>query len=223
LVAHGNTLDAFDAAVAIGCDWVELDIRITRDGTLVVHHDSDIRGVPIRELDVEDAQRASRQGGHAIQTLHEVLERYAQPLCFDIELKEEGYEALVVDTVRKTHAPDRIVFTSFLESTVARLRQLAPESSTGLLLGHEMADLFPRKRLIDCQASFAVPHRSMLGLGMLRRLRSMGLPVWVWTVNQPNRMRSLMDAGVAGLITDRPDLALGMRATHRSRTKATQG
>ena len=217
LVTHGNTIDAFDAAVAIGCDWVELDVRITRDGTLVVHHDAVIRGVSIRDLDVEDAQQAAKQDGHDLQMLHDVLERYAQPLCFDIELKEGGYESLVLDTVRKTHAPDRVVFTSFLESSVARLRTLAPECRTGLLLGQEIADLFPRQRLIDCKASFAVPHRSMLGLGMLRRLRSMSLPVWVWTVNQPEPMRALMEEGVEGLITDRPDLALAMRTTHRAR------
>ena len=217
LVTHGNTIDAFDAAVAIDCEWVEIDVRITRDGTLVVHHDAVIRGVSIRDLDVEDAQQAAKQDGHDLQMLHDVLERYAKPLCFDIELKEAGYESLVLDTVRKTHTPDRVVYTSFLESAVAQLRQLAPESKTGLLLGHEMADLFPCQRLIDCKASFAVPHRSMLGLGMLRRLRSMNLPVWVWTVNQPEPMRALMEAGVEGLITDRPDLALAMRTTHRAR------
>ena len=219
LVAHGNTKEAFDAAVAIGCNWVDLALRRTRDGTLLVHHDPDIRGVPLRALDVEDALRAGRRDGLELMTLHEVMERYATTLCFDVELKEAGYEQRVLDTVRRSHTPDRLVFTSFLESAVSTLRRLDPDYPTGLLLGQETSDFFPKKRLHACGANFAVPHRSMLGLGLLRRLRSMGLPAWIWTVNDTRQMRAMMELGVAGIITDRPDLALAVRASLHARLK----
>ncbi len=107
------------------------------------------------------------------------------------------------------------MFTSFLESAISTLRRLEPEYPAGLLLGQETTDFFPRKRLKACGANFAVPHRSMLGLGLLRRLRSMGLPAWIWTVNDTQQMKALFELGVAGIITDRPDLALAVRATLR--------
>lgn len=219
LVPYGNTPEAFDVTVATGARWAEIDVRRTSDGALVVHHDADVAGASLARLTLAQARTCAEQAGYTLCTLDEVLDGWGRDLCFDVELKEPGTEAATVATVERHLPPERVVYTSFVDETVAQLRRLAPQAEVGLLLGvgaplsrvrTRLSELFPARRARRCGATFVAPNQALVRAGLLRRMRLAGLPVWVWTVNDPTRMAWLIRNGAAAVITDRPDIGLGI-------------
>ena len=135
LVPHGNTPEAFDVTVATGARWAEIDVRRTSDGALVVHHDADVAGAALGRLTLAQARTCAEQAGYTLCTLDEVLDGWGRDLCFDVELKEPGTEAATVATVERHLPPERVVYTSFVDETVAQLRRLVPQAEVGLQAG----------------------------------------------------------------------------------------
>ncbi len=196
---------------------LELDVRRLADGTLVVHHDADLGHRPLRELDWPVFHEATRLLGYEGLRLEEALEMCAGRIRVDVELKEPGTEADVARIVRERLAPEQAILKSFWDPVVANLRGLLPRYPIGLLLGSDapmhrmdrhLPHVFPERRLARLRPDFVSPGWQWMRFGFLRRMRALGYPVLVWTVNDAAMMRDLLAAGAAGIITDRPDLGL---------------
>lgn len=232
-LAPENTLMAFDNGLAHGADGLELDVRLSADGVPVVLHDlrldrtSNLAGCvsafTARELAEADAgyhfQSAGRQTfrgqGIGIPTLDSVLARYSEvPLI--VELKEEG-EALiaaVIAAVRAAGAADRVCLGSFSRNALRRVRALAPELATSAAREEVRWALyrsrcrFPVRRV--AYGGYQVPEVSrgsrVVSPRFVADAHGAGLPVQVWTVDRPEDAQRLIEWGVDGLITDRPDL-----------------
>lgn len=229
LVEHENTLEAFARTAEVGAGWVEIDVRRLGDGTLVVHHDPLIQGTPLSHLTRDGLQRRASTLGFSVPTLEEALDFCAGRLGVDIELKEVGTEADAAALARRLLPAGSYVYTSFHDRVIAGLKLLDPEARAGLLLGHpnpeapllkRLTELYPLERLRSCGADFAAPNRMLVRMGLLRRLRAAGFPVWVWTVNDATRIRRLLQAGVEAIITDVPDLAVQLRDRIQSPAEA---
>ena len=226
-----NTAPAFEGARALGVDHLETDVRVTADAAAVLWHDrrlyrydgspTPIAALPLRAL--EDRAGARPR----ILTLAEALERFPDA-SFNVDVKDEGAAPAVVAAVREAHAEDRVLLVSASERTCARLRRGAPGAWHGT----------SQPRAIAAVAAIAAASRPALerilspcdvvqlpwtALGAGRRLRArvhaLGehcREVHAWTVNHPQEMRALLEAGVDGIITDRSDLALALlRERHR--------
>ena len=203
-----NTVAAFRASSRRAVDAVELDVRRTADGQLVVHHDAEFAGRPIGASLLADLRESGQ-----LATLAEVL-RAVRPGCqVDIELKEAGYERLVVREALSVKDAGDLLFTSFDDDAVAAVKEAAPDVRAGLLLGlsspqmplrTRLSELFPGVRLRRCRADFVAPHWRLLRAGFLGRMRRAGYPVFVWTVNSEPLIRRFSESRVAALVTDRP-------------------
>lgn len=223
--APENSLAAFEAAIAAGADMVELDVRLTADGVLVVHHDSTARGIPISRLTYQQL----RERREAMTTLSDAAALCRSRISVDIEIKTPGIEARVVELVMSTLDPGQVVVTSLHAGVIAAIKTLEPRLVCGLLLGpgHQRVrtELFsnnPFDWLERSNADFVLPHQLLIPLGratrpasrpaLLRRLSARGTPVVVWTVNGPDRIfRYLKDPRIAGVITDVPEVAAEVR------------
>jgi glycerophosphoryl diester phosphodiesterase len=184
-VAPENTLEAFEKAIELGADMIELDVRRSGDGALVVSHDP-----------VDATTRP-------LPRLEEVVDLCAGRIALDVELKEPGLEEATLRVVQRVD----VVVTSFLDDVVAAAKQLRPDVRAGLLLGADtpLDDRIEARRRA-AGADFLAPHVSLLDNG----LRGDGLAVW--TVNdEPRLRRYLADSSVAAVITDDPALALRLR------------
>jgi glycerophosphoryl diester phosphodiesterase len=224
--APGNTPAAFEAAIALGVDAVELDVRRTSDGVLVVHHNASRRGVPVAMLTYSALIRLSRYEPPVLDT---VLDLCAGRVAVDVEIKEPGYEAEVIEKASRRFSRQQLLYTSFEESVVSRIRELDPGAHCGLLLGPgrlrsraQRYEALPFDLAERCGANALVVHqwlaplrgrtRRVPGTGLLAEARMRGFPMLVWTVNGPQRLRAyLADGRVAGIITDLPGLALETR------------
>lgn len=215
---HENTLEAFEKAIQLNADMIELDVRRIQNNLFVVYHDECIDEKPVKDLTYEDICRVTRL---KIPTLEDVLKMTRSRIKLDIELKEEGYEKEVINLILKLLEEDEFVITSFNENSLKIIKEVFPGIRTGLILGKSnpknpfrtwLSELFPFKRCQKINGDFLVPHWRLLKFGFLRRAKKRKLPVFVWTVNEANLLsKFLRDTRIDGIITDKIDIALQRR------------
>jgi glycerophosphoryl diester phosphodiesterase len=196
-----NSLEAFEEAVAAGADLVELDVRRTADGALVVTHDPRFGGLLVARTPLDEL----RARPHPPPLLEEVVARLAGRIGLDVELKEAGYEAVVLAALHPALRGDApVLVTSFRPEAVAAVRRLAPQLQAGLLLADRRAI---RRRLEASGATVALPWTRRRG-----RAVEHGLPEIAWTVDDPRALAArLRDPRVAGVITDVVSRAVTLR------------
>jgi glycerophosphoryl diester phosphodiesterase len=241
--APENTVAAFEAAIALGADAVELDVRRTADGVLVVHHNASRRGVPLSMLTYSRLVRLSR---HEPPRFDTVLDLCAGRIGVDIEVKEPGFEAEVIDAASSRFPREQLLYTSFEETVIAAIRRLDANARCGLLLGPgrlrsrtQRYEGLPFDLAERCGADLLAVHQWLAplrrrrgrapGTGLLAEAQARGFPMMVWTVDGPQRLRAyLADGRVAGIITDLPGLAVETRrellaGAGREGTKVSRG
>jgi glycerophosphoryl diester phosphodiesterase len=206
-LAPQNSLAAFEEAVQLGCDAIELDVRRTLDGRVVVVHDARSGVRPIAKLTHEELQGRARHR-HA-PALEEVLELVAGRIGVDLELKEDGYVEQAMAIVKRRLAPEQYVVTSFRDSVLPTVKRTAPAVRTGLLLSPRGQIGQLPHRVAATKVDFLAPHGRLARAGLLAWAAAHELPSWVWTVNDRRALRLLgQDSRVGAVITDRPDRAL---------------
>lgn len=220
-----NTFAAFAAAHAVGAEYVESDCHLTSDGIVVLFHDADltrVTGDPRAVADVRHADLAAMMADRGgLVTAAEALDAFPT-LRFNLDVKAAD-AALPLGRIIAPHA-DRVLITSFSDrrrqralqaahaaggdpatsagqATIARLLAAAATGSRGLVA----------RALVGVQA-IQVPERAgvvrIVTPRLVRAVHAVDVEVHVWTVNDAERMRALLDAGVDGLVTDRADIAL---------------
>ncbi len=217
LVAE-NTIASFEKAIEIGADMVEFDVRRTADGVLAICHDETVARRPLTAMTYAELNQIAP---HPVPTLADVLRTCNGRIKVDIELKERGCEEDVLAAVRE-HIDEigDVLVTSFFDDVVARVKKIDPQIRTGLLVGLRLPNRltarlfgpFPFGRCARIGADVILPHYKLLKFGFLKRARKHGLPVYVWTVNDPGMIRHLRACGVDAIITDYPDRALQIDA-----------
>lgn len=232
-----NTIEAFDRGVAAGADGLELDVRLSRDGIAVVHHDATVdRTTNLRgaigaytadELACADAAyHFYSDGGHpfrgrgvGIPRLADVLKRYTDlPLILELKDNLPGLAHAVLHEVRAASALERVCLGSFHWLALRVARRAAPNVPTSASREETRLALYAswvgfRLRRPGYRA-FQVPERSgltrVISPRFIRHAHDAGVVVQVWTVNREDDMRRLFDWGVDALITDRPDVAVSI-------------
>ena len=219
--APENTMAAFDLAFA-HLDGVETDVQRTVDGHLVLFHDLELDGRPIRRwrfaalrtarpdlVPLEAFLRAARDARGAVVN----LEVKSDPRTVRGVLRGAALERDLVRAVRGSGVEDRIVISSFDPFALARVRLLAPELRTAFLSAPEgpaWARWVPWARLLHVDALH--PEVRQVTPGLLARAHARGLAVHVWTVNDANDVVRLLRSGVDGVMGDDPEaLAAAVR------------
>lgn len=189
-----NTLEAFRQALEAGLDGFELDVHLTRDGVLVVHHDFTLGGIPINGV-------SSRELPAYVPTLEEVLRTFPGA-WINVELKSlppetDGREEALARLLA-CYPSDRIWVSSFDPLALVRLKRLGV-GPLGLLYEHEEAEA-----LAPCLGvEWVHPEASLLSEAKVRELRTR-YRVLVWTVNRRQQAQELAAWGVDALVTDFP-------------------
>jgi glycerophosphoryl diester phosphodiesterase len=225
-----NTLLAFDHGLALGADGLEFDVHLSRDGVVVIHHDATLerttsgRG-PIAALTADELARLDA-GFHfdgfrglagGVPTLRQVLQRYpAASLIIELKVNDPELAHRTIDEVRSAGALDRVAVGSFGTRVLRAARQYEPRLVTGASREETRLALY-RSRIRwpvrnPPNDAFQVPERSgstrVVSPRFVRHAHERGVAVQVWTVDDAGDMRRLLDWGVDGLISDRPDVAV---------------
>lgn len=209
-----NTVAAFLAAVRMGADGIELDVRRTADGALAVHHDAVLPdGRAVVEVDGDKLPAA-------VPLLDAALDA-AGDLVVNIELKNldgevdfDPYQHLataVADLVGQRGRQARVVVSSFTLAAIDRVRAVDPTIPTGFLCVLPPDDDLAGRTVDRCRRSGYTalhPHHRGVTPRLVDLCRGAGLAVHTWTVDDPARVAALAALGVDAIVTNVPDVAL---------------
>jgi glycerophosphoryl diester phosphodiesterase len=226
-LARENTIPALEAAVACGAGMLEFDVRRTGDHHLVLSHDATLDGKAIGGLELAGL----RVGGSRLDSLDDALHAIRGRVAIDVELKESGYEADVVDLVHERFGMDRVTFSSFDPASVEalarqpRVRQVGLNVEIDSLLRHELpqdaGDLV--ELALDIGATVLAPNVELLSTTLRADALSAGLPLYVWTVNDPDMIRyCLREPAIMVIITDVPEVAVPLRQEWLDETRTRE-
>jgi glycerophosphoryl diester phosphodiesterase len=208
-----NTIDAFAEARRLGADGVELDVRLTADGALAVHHNAEIPGVGvIAELDVADLP------AH-VPLLVDVL-AVCEGMVVNVEIKNapqdpgwddgEAVAALTAAAIEEAGWGTRVLVSSFQEATLRAVRAADGRLALGALWGFATEPQAALEAAAEAGYVAVHPFVSSVDAALVERAHAIGLAVNVWTVNAPEDLRAVVDAGVDTVITDRLREALAI-------------
>ncbi|POM24855.1 Glycerophosphoryl diester phosphodiesterase family protein [Actinomadura rubteroloni] len=202
-------------AVASGAEYVEIDVRRAGDGSLVVHHDPVVGGLPLRRLSRERIEEVAARPVPAVADAMEIIARGARG---HLDLKEPGVEQETVGLAMEIFGPGRFVVTTRDAAVLRRVKNEFPDASTALSVGRGMlergaaGDLAPLRAIRTSGADMVALNHRLARVGVLRQCARAGYPVMLWTVNAERLIRRfLRDPRVAVLVTDRPRTALALR------------
>jgi glycerophosphoryl diester phosphodiesterase len=229
-VAPENTVPAFEAAIRLGADGIELDVQYSSDGKLVIFHDLSLEktsnGTGRVSALTFDELRGLDAGSHfgpefagtQIPTLDEALETAKGKLLVNVELKtievsQSGLGPDVVEAVRRHGMIDDVVISSFNPFALRKSKFAGPDIEHALLLAADLAG-WTRWGLTlrHSRADGLHPEKDMITANYMAAARKRKMPVRVWTVNDEADIRRLVDLGVDAIITDTPDVALAVLA-----------
>jgi glycerophosphoryl diester phosphodiesterase len=216
-----NSIEAFDHGMALGADGLELDVHLSRDGAVVVHHDRLLDRTtalcgPIAARGADELRRAG------VPALGEVLARYPDArIIVEMKVNDAALARAVVQAVRNAGAVERVCLGAFGYGVLREARALEPRLATSASReevrwavyrswcgwpvsrvaydGYQVPEASGRTRVVS-ERFVAGAHRA-------------GLGVQVWTVDLEEDARRLLDWGVDALITDRPDIMVPLATT----------
>lgn len=225
-----NTLLAFQAAITAGADILETDVHLSRDGQVIIAHDPTldrVAGRPGLVSDFTASQLAELDLGEGVgfPTLVELLETLPHARL-NIDLKTPEVVPAFVDVIAQLNAQERVLVASFDERTrlhaISQLHGVATSATRKHFLpGLLWASFGSRsalRRVFDGIDAIQTP-TSYLGIPIttkrfIGQLTAIGKQVHVWTINEEAQMRELLDKGVTGIVTDRADIAVRVRAEY---------
>ncbi len=211
--APENTLASFKKAIEIGVDAVELDVRKTKDGKLVVIHDADVKRTTdgeglVCELTLAQIKDLSSEG-EKIPTLEEALDFLDKKMKVLIELKEEGEEEQVLSFVHSRGLEKNVVVISFLEEALKKVRALNKNVETGLIYAMHSN---PIKAALELKANYLVALYRFVHKATVQKAHENGLKIVVWTINTSQEAQEYAKKGVDGIASDKPDILVGVNA-----------
>jgi glycerophosphoryl diester phosphodiesterase len=221
--APENTLSAFNLALEMGADGIELDVSLTSDDIPVVIHDDTVDRTTnghgaidqmtlaqVQQLDA--CNKLQKYRGEKIPTLEQVLRAVGTRGTVNIELKNltlrtDGIEAATLAAIKNVGAMQRAMVSSFNPIALRRIYQLDPHVPRGLLYSPKLPIYLRRTWLRPLAHPTALhPHHSMITRECVAGAHRKGYKINTWTVDDPDEMKRLIELGVDAMMTNKPDV-----------------
>jgi glycerophosphoryl diester phosphodiesterase len=206
--APENTLAAIRSGISLGVDFVELDVRRTRDGRLAVMHDERVNRTTngsglISEMTWDELQLLNAGHGEPVPCVESALAAASERAGVILEAKAPGIGPDLFNTVQASAFSGPVIYASFLQAEIHAIRRIDPQARTMALT----------ESIPPSGAAFARAANAMLvGLAhesataeFINALHDAGLEVMLYTVNEPSLIARAIDFGVDGVISDYPE------------------
>jgi glycerophosphoryl diester phosphodiesterase len=235
--APENTLASFRLAVEQRADAIELDVKLTRDGYVVVLHDQTVDRTTnghanLSDLTLEEVKRldagsffGAQYAGEQIPTLDEVFVTVGKQVFINVELTNyatprDRLVEKVAQIIRRHGQVDNVLFSSFLSLNLLSARRLLPDVPVGYLANEGLGGAVARSTNGQRIAPHIIhPYVNDATDDFVRKQHAIGRRVHVWTVNDPKDMQRLFNLGIEGIFTDDPLLARSVLESTRQAAK----
>ncbi len=205
-----NTLRAVKRAFECGADAVEIDVRLSSDHEIVVIHDETLERTTngsgkVGEKTLKQLQSFDAGKGETIPTLSEVLSLVKQlGIELVIELKATGMEDIVVREIVEAEMARNVVISSFFHSSLLKLKELAPNQKTGVIISS--LPVFPVTLARDAKADIIFQRYPRLNKEYVEEASRNKIDIYTWTINTVDDLEKSRELGVKGIVTDNPCL-----------------
>ena len=189
----------------LDADGVELDVHATRDGALVVHHDSDIAGFgPIGQLTLQEARQVRLRNGESLPLLSEILELVGErDVWIEVKTLPEAHDSRLFEAMDQGPAAGRYAVHSFDHRIVRRLGEARPALRRGILLSAYLDDPVAAMRAVG--ATTLWQEWQQVDQALVNHVHGAGATLIAWTVNEIGDLERLTRLGVDGLCGNYPD------------------
>ncbi|MFQ5603265.1 MAG: glycerophosphodiester phosphodiesterase [bacterium] len=217
-----NTLSAFQAALELGVDGIELDVRTCKTGEVVVIHDPTVtrltngrgfvKSKTLSELKALRIKGVDGEFDEQIPTLAEVLDLVGEKTILNVEIKTKGLpkdhiEQKVVDVLRAYALEYKSIISSFNPLVLRRIKKIDEKIMSGYLIDKNFNVRNSEISLSKLAGARAIHLEWRLATeNLIQKIKDSGYYLMVWSVNEPKMMQRYLQLGVHGIITDRSDL-----------------
>ena len=209
-----NSLAAITNGWRVGADWVEVDLRQLKDGSIVLFHDAHVADI---EVDTLTHKRLEQLAGHKVLRFEDALALADDQHRYLLDMKDRGsafVQRLVADIVDLGVGLDALMFQSGSGADLKQVRETFPDATCHLVHALRQHSLFRMRptagslsRLMEREEvdGISAKGRDVMDERYVKRLKEEGHRVYIWTINPRDRMEHYIGLGVDGIITDHPD------------------
>jgi len=223
--APENTMASFQSAVDFKADGVEFDIKLTKDGEIIIIHDLTVDRTTngkgrVKDFSIAEIQKleagkffSEKFSGEPIPLLSNVLRNLPAQFIINIEITNygslfDGLAKKAVKLVKELGVANQVIFSSFFPGNLLITKKYAPEIPVAILANAGLSGWISRSNLMSgISPQYVHPYLSDVNKNYIDRQHDMGRKVNVWTVNDPGEIERLANIKVDGIITDDPLLA----------------
>lgn len=201
-----NTLGSIEKAIELGVDYVEIDLRLTRDGHVVVLHDATVDRTTnscgrIKDLTLAEVKRIKTKDGQHVPTLEEVLKLTDGQVGLMLELKVRSLAKPVAEIVQRSGFSGPVIYASFHHKELSHVREWLPSASIMPLISRgRIAPRIP----VKLGADHVGIRLDRVVKPVVAILHTAGVQVFVFTVNDAEDITHMTDIDVDGIISDMP-------------------
>ncbi len=213
-----NSISGIEYSIMVGADIVEMDVRSTRDGVLILFHDEDMARLFNIEKRIRDVsyewlnKNVTLSSGEPVPTLEEALEKGRGRIGFFIEVKEPDTTRDVVETLLEKADPRDAAIISFYDEALTTASKTYPDITTGLIYFKPPGRIFDAKKL---GARIVLPQYRIATVKANKLAHRLKLKVVAWTVNDEETAVRAVERGVDGVATDYPEKLVRLRRGFR--------
>lgn len=208
-----NTIRAFEKAINMGVDMIELDVHLCQEKIPIIIHDAAVQGNPVKELTIPELRQFDVGKGERIPTLQQAIDCVKGRCKLYIELKGENTVQPVIDLISKNEMDNQIIIGSFDTKKVLRSKEIAPHILGSVLTGKigidfvSLAKSAKADMIHFCWEHHPSPH-ILLTDELMETCAKSRLQVMIWHEERPEEIRKIVQHNIAGIASNFPDLLI---------------
>ncbi len=200
-----NSISSFERAIRLKVDSIEVDLRKTKDGEIVILHDESLDRTThakgnLSDYSSHEIKNIKLKNGEALPFLSDLLSMAKNKILLHLEVKEAGFEEKLIQLITQYQMQDQVFIISFYVDVLTQCYRLNPNIKTGFLFL-----TFPRFARTPKSCSLVLPESKLIDEENLKKFKENGRQVHTWVVNDQEEGKRLTSLGVNGLITDFPE------------------
>ncbi|HTX44023.1 MAG TPA: glycerophosphodiester phosphodiesterase family protein [Methanocella sp.] len=219
--APENTLLSFRRAIAIGADWIEFDLRESRDGILVVIHDDTVDRMTngkgkVRDMTFKELRTLDAGNGQKIPSLGQVIRLAKGRVKMDIEIKERGIEEDVLQAIKRSGIMGQCMVSSFFYDSIKKVKELSPEAMTAAIMGRMPRDVEKRLDTLfnDVNTRTLMVRKTIALEPFVGEARRLGFRVGIWNADTPAEIGRFAAMDPSYLCSNYPERLVEFKQMH---------
>lgn len=200
-----NTIRAIERALKMGADYVEVDVRKSKDNKLVIMHDPDVNRTTdgnglVKDYTLQELKKLDAGNGETIPTLEEAISCVKDRVGLVIEIKEPGTEGKILEKIDENNL-ENVILTSFYHNSIKNARKMNHSVDAGIIFTGQPVDV--NQMASNACANIIFPSYRYMNEDMVKQAKNKGISVYPWTIDNPEIFEKFVEMGVDGIVTNK--------------------